>query len=255
MGKLSGKTAIITGAAGGIGAATAHLFGAEGANVALVDLEQAALADVARALDPERTLVVAADVSQPEDVERYVTETVKRFGRLDVLFANAGTEGRVCPIAEYPVGEFDHVLGVNVRGVWLAIRAAAREFQKNPGGSIIATSSVAGLIGSLGLSAYVASKHAVIGIARCAALELAPLGVRVNTLNPGPVENRMMRSIEKQASPGAPEQVKAGFEGKVAMGRYGTNEEMARLALFLASDESSYCTGAVFVADGGFTAA
>lgn len=254
MAKLDGKTAIITGAAGGIGAATARLFVEEGANVALVDLEEAALHAVARPFDPARVLTIAADVSKPEDVDRYVAATVARFGRLDVLFANAGIEGRVCPLAEYPVADFDRVLAVNVRGVWLAVRAAAREFKKAPGGSIIATSSIAGLIGSPGLSAYVASKHAVIGMMKTAALELAALGVRVNTVNPGPIENRMMRSIETQAAPNAPEQVKQGFEGLVAMKRYGTNEEIAKLVLFLASDDSSYCTGGVFVADGGFTA-
>lgn len=255
MTKLANKTAIITGAAGGIGAATARLFLEEGANVTLVDLEQKALDEVARSLESSRVLTVAADVSNPEDTDRYVEQTVSRFGRLDVLFANAGTEGCVCPMVEYRVADFDRVLSVNVRGVWLALRAAARQFQKHPGGSIIVTSSVAGLIGSPGLSAYIASKHAVLGIMKTAALELAPFGVRVNSLNPGPIENRMMRSIEAQAAPDAPELVKKGFEGKVALGRYGTNEEMARLALFLASEDSSYCTGSVFVADGGFTAA
>lgn len=254
MARLDGKTAIITGAAGGIGAATARLFLEEGANVTLVDLEEQALHAVAQPFDSARVLTIAADVSNPEDVDRYVGATVARFGRLDVLFANAGIEGRVCPLVDYPVADFDRVLAVNVRGVWLAIRAAARQFQKAPGGSIIATSSIAGLIGSPGLSAYVASKHAVIGMVKAAALELAALGVRVNSVNPGPIENRMMRSIETQAAPSAPEQVKQGFEGQVAMKRYGTNEEIAKLALFLASDDSSYCTGGVFVADGGFTA-
>ena len=144
MAKLAGKNAIVTGAAGGIGAATARLFLEEGANVVLVDLEQKALDDVARSFDPSRVLTIAADVSQPEDADRYVNEAVGRFGRLDVLFANAGIEGRVCPLTELPVADFDRVLAVNVRGVWLAIRAAARQFQKNRGGSIIATSSVAG---------------------------------------------------------------------------------------------------------------
>src|SRR5690606_4235362 len=195
MAKLENKTAIITGAAGGIGIAAARLFLQEGANVALVDLEQGALDEVARSLESSRLLTIAADVSSPEDTERYMAHTVSRFGRLDVLFANAGVEGTVCPLADFPVADFDRVLSVNVRGVWLAIRAAAREFQQRPGGSIVVTSSVAGLIGSPGLSAYVASKHAVIGIARTAALELARFGVRVNTVNPGPIENRMMRSI------------------------------------------------------------
>jgi NAD(P)-dependent dehydrogenase (short-subunit alcohol dehydrogenase family) len=254
MTKLEGKTAVITGAAGGIGAATARLFSSEGANVVLVDREQEAVDALRRELASSAVLSIAADVSSPEDTEHYVEQAVSRFGKLDILFANAGVEGRVCPIFEYPINDFDRLMAVNVRGVWLAIRAAARRFQRNPGGSILVTSSVAGLIGSPGLSAYVASKHAVLGIMKAAALELAPFGVRVNSINPGPIENRMMRSIEAQASPQAPEQVKAGFESKVALQRYGTNEEIAKLALFLASDDSSYCTGSVFVADGGFTA-
>lgn len=253
MGKLNGKTAIITGAAGGIGAAVARSFLSEGANVTIVDLDRAAVDQVAQSLESNRVLAVAADVSKAEDTERYVSETLARFGGLQVLVANAGIEGRVCPMADYPLEEFDRVLSVNVRGVWLAIRTAARHFKQHPGGSIIATSSVAGLIGSPGLSAYVASKHAVIGIVKSAALELAPFGVRVNSINPGPIENRMMRSIENQAAPDAPEQVKQGFASQVALGRYGTNEEIANLALFLASEDSSYCTGSVFVADGGFT--
>jgi NAD(P)-dependent dehydrogenase (short-subunit alcohol dehydrogenase family) len=252
--KLRKKTAIITGGAGGIGAQTGRLFLEEGANVVLFDREGSSLARVAEGLDRERVELCEGDVSNPEDVERCFSIAARRFGGPDIVFANAGIEGRVCPLAEYPVTDFDQVMAVNVRGVWLTIRAAARAFQDQRGGAIIATSSVAGLVGAAGLSAYVASKHAVIGIVRSAALELAALGVRVNAINPGPIENRMMRSIEEQSSPAAPQEVKQGFEQRVALGRYGTNEEIARLALFLASEESSYCTGSVFVADGGFTA-
>ena len=116
------------------------------------------------------------------------------------------------------------------------------------------TSSVAGVIGSAGLGPYVASKHAVIGLMRTAAIELAPAHIRVNTVNPGPVENRMMRSIEEQAAPGHGDVVKAGFLKQVPLGRYATNEEISRMVLFLASDDSSYCTGSVYMADGGFVA-
>ena len=179
---------------------------------------------------------------------------MERFGGLDIVFANAGTEGRVAPIAQYPVEDFDRVLAVNVRGPFLAIKSAVPEMAKRGGGSIIITSSVAGLIGSPGLSAYVASKHATIGLAKTAAAELAPMGIRGNTIDPGPIDNRMMRSIEEQAAPGHGADVKQGFLGMVPMKRYGTNEEIAQLALFLASASSSYCTGASFVADGGFVA-
>lgn len=253
MSKLSGKVAIITGATGGIGAATAELFVREGAQVLLVDLKAAPLEELGRRLG-EQVAWIEADVSSPEQTERYVGEAVRRFGGLDVLFANAGIEGNIKPLTDLTREEFDQVMAVNVRGAWLGIRYAAPEMAKRGGGSIVVTSSVGGLVGSQGLGAYVASKHAVIGLAKSAALELAAQGIRVNTVNPGPIENRMMRSIEQQTSPDSPESVKSGLVHNVPLGRYGTNEEIAQLALFLASDDSSYCTGAAFVADGGMVA-
>jgi NAD(P)-dependent dehydrogenase (short-subunit alcohol dehydrogenase family) len=143
---------------------------------------------------------------------------------------------------------------VNVRGAFNSIRASAPAIGKRGGGAILVTSSVAGLVGAGGLVPYVTSKHAVMGLVKAAAVELAALKIRVAAINPGPIENRMMRSIEEQAAPGAASAVKAGFEAKVPLGRYGTNEEIANLALFLASDEASYCTGNAYVADGGYVA-
>ena len=253
MGALEHKVAIVTGGSGGIGRATAAAFVREGASVMLVDRVEAELRAAAEALGAS-VACFAADVSDPAATRGYVEATIARFGGIDVLFANAGIEGRVAPITECPVEELDRVLAVNVRGPFLGIQAVAPHMAARGGGSIVITSSVAGVIGSPGLSAYVTSKHATIGLAKTAAIELAPLGIRVNTVNPGPIENRMMRSIEDQASPGHGADVKAGFLGMVPMGRYGTNEEIAELALFLASGASSYCTGAVFLADGGFVA-
>jgi len=241
MGKLEGKVVFLTGGAGGIGMASAKLFLSEGAKVALVDREPAAL---------EGALSLAADVSKEEDVSRAVEATVKELGGLDVCFANAGIEGTVAPLLQQTVDDFDRVQAVNVRGVFLCMKHAAPKMPR--GGSIVATSSVAGFIGSPGLGPYVTSKHALVGLVRVAALELAPLGIRVNSLHPGPVDNRMMRSIEEQASPGHATEVKAGFTKLVPLGRYATNEEIAKMALYLASDDSSYCTGQQFVADGGF---
>lgn len=255
MGMLDGRVAIVTGGTGGIGRATAAAFVREGASVMLVDRDEGELVRTAGELGvPTRVAVAVADVSDEKQTQAYVAATVARFGGLDVLFANAGIEGRVHPIASYPVADFDRVLAVNVRGPFLAIQAATPHLVARKRGSIIVTSSVAGLIGSPGLSAYVASKHATIGLVKTAACELGPLGIRVNTVNPGPIENRMMRSIEEQAAPGHGADVKQGFLGKVPMGRYGTNEEIAALVLFLASDASSYCNGGVYVADGGFVA-
>lgn len=253
MGKLKGKTAIITGGAGGIGQAAAALFLHEGATVMLVDRDEGALREVCDRLGRHASFV-AADVSEHASARRYVSATVDKFGGVDILFANAGMEGPCASVHELSVDDFDRVQAVNVRGVFLGIREAAPLMAKRGGGSIVITSSVAGLIGSPKLAAYVTSKHALLGLARAAALDLAADRIRVNTVNPGPIDNRMMRSIEDQLAPGQGSVVKQGFEQKVALGRYGTNEEIARLALFLASDDSSYCTGSVFVADGGFTA-
>jgi NAD(P)-dependent dehydrogenase (short-subunit alcohol dehydrogenase family) len=253
MGRLEGKVAIITGATGGIGATAAKRFVQEGAHVMLVDRD----ANLLRALSVElgsRARFQEADVSHPGDNQRYVEAAVTQFGGVDILFANAGIEGEVCPLTELSPEVFERVFSVNVMGVFLGIKYAAPAMVKRGGGSIVITSSIAGLIGSPGLGAYVTSKHALSGLARTAALELAPQQIRVNTIHPGPIDNRMMRSIEEQASPGHAEQVKHGFEAQVALKRYGSNDEIANLALFLASKESSYCTGAQFVADGGFTA-
>lgn len=254
MGSLDGKIAIVTGAAGGIGGTSAALFVREGASVMLVDRDEKTVAEVARTIGGDRVAYTAADVSSPEGTKAYVEATVRRFGGIDVLFANAGIEGRFAKLVEYPIEDFDRVLAVNVRGVFLAIREAAPHIAKRGGGSIIVTSSIAGLVGSSGLAAYVTSKHAVIGLMRNAAVELAASKIRVNSVHPGPIENRMMRSIEEQASPGHGEQAKKGFLGDILLGRYGTNEEIARAALFFASDASSYCTGSMLVADGGFVA-
>lgn len=251
--RLEQKVAIITGAAGGIGWATAQTFVREGARVMLVDRDEAVLRSLASELGANAAYTTA-DVSSCEDSQRYVRATVERFHGLDILFANAGIEGTVAPIAQLPVEAFDHVLAVNVRGVFLAIKYAIPELVKRGAGAIIVTSSVAGMVGSPSLAAYTTSKHAIIGLAKSAALELAANNIRVNTIHPGPIDNRMMRGIEGQLEPGHGEEVKRGFEAQVPMGRYGSNQEIANVALFLASQDSAYCTGSMFVADGGFTA-
>jgi NAD(P)-dependent dehydrogenase (short-subunit alcohol dehydrogenase family) len=253
MGKLNGKVAIVTGGAGGIGAATARRFVDEGAKVMLVDIAEGPLSDVAASLG-EAAAYTAADVSNDADAIRYVKETVKKFGGVDIMFANAGIEGSVAPLTETTVENFDRVQGVNVRGVWLALKHVAPELIKRGGGAVIMTSSVAGIRGFAGLGPYVASKHAVMGLMKTAAHELGPLGIRVMTVNPGPVDNRMMRSIEKQSAPDNPSAVKDQFTAGVPLGRYASNEDIANTVAFLASNEGAYCNGASFVVDGGFTA-
>lgn len=251
--KLQNKIAFITGAAGGIGFASARRFLDEGASVYLVDRSDTPLREYAATLGP-RVRFGFADVGVDADVERAVHDAIEHFGGIDVVFANAGTEGMVAPLLDYPVGELDHVVATNLRGVFSTIQHGGRALVKRGGGVILVTSSIAGFIGSSGLGPYCATKHAVLGLVKTAAIELAPKGIRVVAINPGPIENRMMRAIEAKASPVSPDQVKAGFEALVPMRRYGTNDEIAGLAVFLASEDASYCTGTTFVADGGFLA-
>jgi NAD(P)-dependent dehydrogenase (short-subunit alcohol dehydrogenase family) len=253
MGRLDGKVAVITGGAGGIGRAAGALFAAEGADVLLVDVSEAALKDAAKAIGSNRVATCVADVTKPEDNARMINDAVERFGGVDVFLANAGIEGPLGSIADLDVAKFDQVMAVNVRGVWLGLKYAMPAMQKRGGGSIVITSSVAGVGGTANFSPYVTSKHAVIGLMRSAALEGAPNKIRVNTVNPSPVETRMMRSIEEGFAPGAAEQAKAMMQSRIPAGRYGEPADIAKLMLFLASDDSAFLTGAVYMADGGMT--
>jgi NAD(P)-dependent dehydrogenase (short-subunit alcohol dehydrogenase family) len=258
MARLNGKVAVITGGAGGIGRAAARIFTAEGAQVVLVDLHEAALQSAVQATESQTASYVVADTTQPEQVQRFVNTAVERCGGIDVFLANAGIEGIAQPIPDYPIDVFDQVMAVNVRAVWLGLKYVIPVMQRRGGGSIIITSSTAGIRGSVGLSAYTASKHAVIGLMRTAALECAPLHIRVNTINPAPIETRMMRSLEEMraSQPGGTtvERIKQSYAARIPLKRYGAPEEVARLMLFLASDESSFCTGGVYMVDGGSSA-
>jgi NAD(P)-dependent dehydrogenase (short-subunit alcohol dehydrogenase family) len=251
MGKLDGRVAVISGGSGGIGRAAAKRFVEEGANVLLVDIEERALRDAVNAIGEKHASWICADVTSNDDTEKYVRAAVERYGRIDIYLANAGIEGNVKPITEYPIEIFDRVIAVNVRGVWLGLKHVIPAMAKNGGGSIVITSSTAGIHGYAGASAYVTSKHAVIGMMRTAALECAPLKIRVNTVNPAPIETRMMRSLEEQFVPGHPGQAKEQFQSTIPLGRYGHPEEVADVMLFLASDQSSFCTGGVYMVDGG----
>lgn len=253
--KLKGKVVIITGGAGGIGLETANLFLKEGASgILLVDLDNEQLKDAAKSLESDNVKYFTADVSKNEQVEAYTSKAVKEFGRIDVLFLNAGIEGVVKPLTEYPEETYDKVMAVNVKGVWLGLKHAFPHMKENGGGSVIVTSSVAGLQGTPNVMAYVTSKHAVIGSMKVAALEGAEHGIRVNSIHPSPVDNRMMRSLEEGFAPGGAEEAKKGFEQMIPLKRYANNEEIAKLALFLASDESSFITGSTYSIDGGMTA-
>ncbi len=253
MNRLQDKTAIITGAAGEIGFAAAKKFVAEGARVMLVDLDEEGLKSKAGELAPDQVEYIQADVSKARDVQAYVKATLDAFGRIDVFFNNAGIEGPVHPIPEYPEEAFQKVLDVNVKGVFLGMKYAMPPMLEQKSGSIIITSSVAGLTGNPGMVAYITSKHAVIGIMRTAAAEGAGHGVRVNTVHPGVIDSRMMDSLEKGMNPDDPESVHEAFSQQVPLGRYGKEEEIAQLVTFLATDEASYITGSLYVADGGLT--
>lgn len=256
MARMEGKVALVTGAGSGIGQAAAVALAREGARLVLAGRNEAALQEVARSIGVARAVAMTADVSRPEDNERLVRQAVERFGGLDVFVANAGIEGVTAPIEDYPLDVFDEVIAINLRGVFLGLKAAIPAVRARGGGSIVITSSIGGIRGrGQGNSAYIASKHAVIGLMRTAALENAAHGVRVNCVLPGPVETRMIRSIEESRSPGAPEQARATMLAGLPMKRYGTPEEVANVILFLASGESSLCTGATFSADSGLAAA
>jgi len=253
--RMDGKVAVITGGAGGIGLETANKFLEEGAEgVLLVDLNEGQLKDAAKSLESDNVKYFRADVSSSDDVKAYTDKAIQEFGKIDVLFLNAGIEGVVKPLTEYPEEMYDKVLAVNVKGVWLGLKHAFPHMKENGGGSIIITSSVAGLQGTPNVMAYVTSKHAVIGSMRVAALEGAEHNIRVNSIHPSPVDNRMMRSLEEGFSPGAAEEAKKGFEQTIPLKRYADNGDIASLALFLASDESSFITGSTYSVDGGMTA-
>lgn len=253
MNRLQGKVAVVTGAAGGIGAAAARLLAEEGAKVLLVDLAKSAL-EVASNEIPGETSWIAADVADQEQTAGFMATAVERYGRLDIALLNAGIEGAVAPIHQHRVEDFDRVMSVNVRGVWLGVKYAVAAMLESGGGSIVITSSVAGLSGVEGMSGYSASKHAVVGIMRTAAIEYAKHNIRVNTVHPAPIDTQMMRAVEAGFIPDKPEAAKGAMEKMIPLKRYGTPAEVAKLMLFLASDDSSFCTGGTYTVDGGMSA-
>lgn len=249
---MAGKTVFITGATGGIGRATAAAFVAQGANVVLADLDRSALDELAAAIGNQAAVAVC-DVTDEAQTADAVAIAQNAFGGIDVAVLNAGIEGKVGLIGDMAVADFDKVMNVNVRGVFIGLSQVMPVMRAN-GGAIIILSSTAGRRGSAALSPYITSKHAVVGLMKCAALEGAPDGIRVNCVNPGPIETRMMRAIEANASPDAPEEIKAQLIARIPLQRYGTAEEVAEMIAFLGGTASSYCTGNIYGVDGGLTA-
>ena len=252
--RLSDKVAIITGGAGGIGRATGELFAAEGASVLLVDLDETALKEAVSSISSNSVSYFVGDVTQAEENQAMVECAEQRYGGLDVLVANAGIEGDVASIVDYDLEKFDQIMAVNVKGPFLGLKAAIPAMTRRGGGSIVITSSVAGVGAAPGMTPYATSKHAVIGMMRSAAKECASSNIRVNTVNPSPVETRMMRSIESGFSPGNEEVTKSRMASNIPMQRYAEPEEIARVMLYLACDDSAWVTGSVNMADGGMTA-
>lgn len=256
MNRLAGKVALVTGATGGIGQATVRRFLDEGASVMAVGRSAAKLEQLQDGLgDHERLEVFAADATDESATAASVVATIKRFGSLDVLFANAGTEGAAKPLDTMTAEEFREPFETNVLGVWLSLKYAIPHLREQGSGSIIVTASTAGLIGFPGLSSYGSSKHAVIGLMKCAALEVAEFGVRVNAIAPGPIDNRMIHSLEEQMAPDDPRALEAQLKEMIPMHRYGVNDEVAAMAAFLASSDAGYCSGSVYTLDGAYTAA
>jgi meso-butanediol dehydrogenase/(S,S)-butanediol dehydrogenase/diacetyl reductase len=261
---LRGKTAIITGAAGGIGHATSAVLAREGANLCLVDTDADALEELSLGLEAQgvertRIVCVTADVTNPLDVKEYIDHSIARFGCLDVLFNNAGIEGQVALMTDYDERVFDRVFDVNVKGVFLNLKyGISALLNQGRGGIVINTSSGLGLVGMASLSAYVASKHAVMGLTRTAAIEFGSEGIRTVAICPGPVDTRMMESLEGQAADRSAGGSRAAshdeFVQNSPMKRYARPSEIAELVAFLASDRAEYINGAAISIDGGSTA-
>lgn len=247
------KVVLITGAAGAIGKETAVQFAKEGAKLALVDLELDALEKVAEELNmkEEDFILLTADVTIEEQVQQYVQKTKELFGRIDVFFNNAGVEGKAALTKDYPTDALNHIIDVNIKGLFWGLKYVLQVMEEQKSGSIINTSSIAGQKGLPKTSVYNASKFAVIGFTKTAAVESGASGIRVNAICPALVNSRMMRSLEQGMAPDNPEAAKALLTTKVPLGRYSEVEEVAQGVLFLASEKASFITGIALGVDGG----
>lgn len=248
--KLANKVALITGAGSGMGKSAALLFASEGAKVVAVDINEAQVQDTAAAITAKggQALALRADVSKSEDVQRMVEETVVTWGAPTILYNNAGIEGEANFLANTDEDEFDRVVAINLRGVFLGMKYVLPHMVTAGGGSVINTASIAGLVAVRGGAAYAAAKAGVIALTRVAALEYGRYNIRVNAICPGAIETPMAQRIRK----GQPPNPKV-IERISVLGRMAEPEEIAKVALFLASDDASFATGAPFIIDGGWT--
>ena len=245
--RFTNKVVLITGAASGIGRAAALAFAAEGARVAILDRSRDALEAVHASLKNagSEVLAIACDVSSPNQVEGAIKQIVDRFGRLDVAFNNAGVENKAAPVHQIDLAEWDRILGINLRGTFICMKYELAQMVKQGGGVVVNTSSGAGIRGVEGGAAYAASKHAIIGLTRSAALDYARHNIRVNAVLPGNIETPMMDRFT-----GGDIQKAIDLE---PVGRLGKPEEIAEAVLWMASDLGGFVTGAATVIDGGWS--
>lgn len=244
------KVVLITGAAGGIGISAAKAFQKEGAKLALVDLKKEALEEAAASLEDSNVLLLDANVTKEEEVKNYVEKTKEHYGRIDVFINNAGINGEFANLTEQTADNFNAVFGVNVMGAFYGLKYVLNIMKEQKSGAVVNTASNGGLLGAPGMSANVASKHAVIGLNKTAALEMAEYGVRVNAVAPSGVDTAMMRSIESNAMGDKAEEARKQFEASVPLNRYATAEEIADLMVFLSSDKASFISGSYYRIDG-----
>ena len=251
MGKLEGKVALITGGGSGIGRAISTLFAEEGAKVMIADYVAEGGEETVNIIKKSgcEASFVKTDVSKMADVENVVKATVDTYGKLDILINNAGVMQNMAPTHETPDDEWERVININLKGVFLGMKYAAPEMLKGGGGAIVNAASVAGLVGMAGAPAYCASKGGVVQLTKVAALDYATQNIRVNCICPGVIWTPMVEAIT-----GGNEQAVAQFTAMEPVGRMGKPEEVARAYLFLASDDASFITGVAFPVDGAFVA-
>jgi NAD(P)-dependent dehydrogenase (short-subunit alcohol dehydrogenase family) len=251
VGMSEGKVALITGGGSGIGQATALLFARSGARVVIGDLSIEAADATSRLIQEHggHSVSVRCDVSKSADVRRLIESTISAYGHLDYAFNNAGIPGAVAPITDWAEETWDQTCGVNLKGVWLCMKYEIPEMLKQGGGAIVNNSSISGLVGCPGLSGYTASKHGVVGITKCVALEYVKQGIRVNAVCPASIRTPLIDGVIS----GNPE-MKSFLESSQPIGRLGVAEEVAATVLWLCSDASSYITGLAVAIDGGVSA-
>jgi NAD(P)-dependent dehydrogenase (short-subunit alcohol dehydrogenase family) len=255
MGLVKGLTALVTGAGAGIGRATALTFAAEGASVIVSDInDDGGQKTVDLIKDAGGTAIyIKADISKNADVKALISKSIDNFGSIDCAVNNAGIEGQMVPLVDQPEDNFDTIISINLKGIFLCLQNELDAMVKSGGGAIVNLSSVAGLIGFPGLSPYVASKHGVIGLTKNAALEYAQSGIRVNAVCPGGIDTRMLDSLAEQATAGAQTSSEM-MDPLHPMGRIGTPQEVAEMIVWLCSPRASFVTGTAIPVDGGYVA-